>query len=117
MMQELVDRYLTTLQVEGGYATNTIESYRRDLRKLANFFRSHDIADPKELSKPLWVQFLSSLHAEGLSSASMGRCLRAMTSSGPTSHQGSPGKRCVMVSLFWSALNVPSSRQRMPGPG
>jgi integrase/recombinase XerD len=78
MMQELVDRYLTTLQVEGGYATNTIESYRRDLRKLANFFRSHDIADPKELSKPLWVQFLSSLHAEGLSSASMARCLASV---------------------------------------
>lgn len=78
MMQELVDRYLTMLQVEGGYATNTIESYRRDLRKLANFFRTHDIADPKELSKPLWVQFLSSLLAEGLSSASMARCLASV---------------------------------------
>ena len=77
-MQELVDRYLTMLQVEGGYAANTIESYRRDLRKLAKFFRIHDITDPKQLSKPLWVQFLRSLNAEGLSSSSMARCLASV---------------------------------------
>ena len=77
-MQELVDRYLTMLQVECGYAANTIESYRRDLRKLANFFRIHDITDPKQLSKPLWVQFLRSLHAEGLSSSSTARCLASV---------------------------------------
>jgi integrase/recombinase XerD len=77
-MQELVDRYLNMLQVEQGYAANTIESYRRDLRKLENFFRIHDIADPTYLSKPLWVQFLSSLKAEGLASSSIARCLASV---------------------------------------
>jgi integrase/recombinase XerD len=77
-MQEFVDRYLTMLQVESGYAANTIESYRRDLRKLANFFRTHDISDPKHLSKPLWFQFLSSLKAEGLSTSSIARCLASV---------------------------------------
>jgi integrase/recombinase XerD len=77
-MQEFVDRYLTMLQVESGYAANTIESYRRDLRKLANFFRTHDISDPRNLSKPLWLQFLSSLKAEGLSASSIARCLASV---------------------------------------
>lgn len=77
-MQEFVDRYLTMLQVEGGYAANTIEGYRRDLRKLVNFFRIQEIHDPKHLSKPLWVQFLSSLKAEGLSSSSIARCLASV---------------------------------------
>jgi integrase/recombinase XerD len=77
-MQEFVDRYLTMLQVEQGYAANTIESYRRDLRKLETFFRTHDIADPTHLSKPLWFQFLSSLKAEGLASSSIARCLASV---------------------------------------
>ena len=77
-MREFVDRYLNMLQVEQGYAANTIESYRRDLRKLENFFRIHDIADPTHLSKPLWVQFLSSLKAEGLASSSIARCLASV---------------------------------------
>ena len=66
------------LQVESGYAANTIEGYRRDLRKLANFFRTHGITDPKHLSKPLWFQFLSNLKAEGLSASSIARCLASV---------------------------------------
>lgn len=77
-MQEFIERYLTILQVESGYAANTIEGYRRDLRKLANFFRTHEITDPKHLSKSLWFQFLSSLKAEGLSSSSIARCLASI---------------------------------------
>ncbi|MGP0592361.1 site-specific tyrosine recombinase XerD [Nitrospira sp. T9] len=77
-MQECIDRYLTMLQVEQGYAANTIESYRRDLRKLEIFFRTHDIADPTYLSRPLWFQFLNSLKAEGLSSSSIARCLASI---------------------------------------
>jgi integrase/recombinase XerD len=77
-MQEAIDHYLAMLQVESGFATNTIESYRRDLRKLASFFRTQNIVDPKQLSKSLWVQFLNSLQAEGLSSSSIARCLASV---------------------------------------
>ena len=77
-MKDLVDRYLTMLQVESGYAANTIEGYRRDLRKLENFFRLHGITDPKDLSKTSWLQFLGSLKTEGLSSSSIARCLASV---------------------------------------
>ena len=64
-MQELMDEYLTMLQVESGCATNTLAAYRRDLRKLADFFQQEGLTDIYALSKPVWVQFLSSLKTAG----------------------------------------------------
>ncbi len=77
-MQDLMDEYLTMLQVESGCATNTLAAYRRDLRKLMDFFQQEGITDLQSLSKPLWVQFLSSLKTAGLSSSSIARCLAAI---------------------------------------
>jgi integrase/recombinase XerD len=77
-MQELIAGYLTMLQVENGYAVNTIEGYRRDLQKLVNFLRRHGITHPQDLSKPLWFQFLTSLKTEGLAPSSIARCLASI---------------------------------------
>ena len=77
-MQKLVEEYLTRLQVESGCAANTIVAYRRDLQKLSQFFQQHNLDDPHNLSKPLWVQFLSSLKTSGLSSSSIARCLASV---------------------------------------
>ncbi len=77
-MQNLVDEYLTLLQVETGCAVNTVAAYRRDLRKLTQFFVQHQIHDPLELTKPVWMQFLASLSQSGLSSASIARCLASI---------------------------------------
>ncbi len=77
-MQELIDEYLTMLQVESGCATNTVAAYRRDLRKLADFFQQEGLTDFQALTKPLWVEFLRSLKATGLSASSIARCLAAV---------------------------------------
>ncbi len=77
-MQELIDEYLTTLQVESGCAPNTLSAYRRDLRKLTDFFQQEGLTDLYALTKPLWVQFLGSLRLAGLSSSSIARCLAAI---------------------------------------
>ncbi len=77
-MQELMDEYLTMLQVESGCAANTLAAYRRDLRKLKDFFQQEGLTDLHALTKPLWVQFLSSLKTAGLSSSSIARCLAAI---------------------------------------
>ena len=42
---------------------------------------------------------------------------QATTVSGPVSHQASPGRRSRADSASCCTLNVPSSRQRIPGPG
>ena len=77
-MQELMDEYLTMLQVESGCAANTLAAYRRDLRKLADFFQEEGLTDLQALTKPLWIQFLNSLKTAGLSSSSIARCLAAV---------------------------------------
>ncbi len=77
-MQELMDEYLTMLQVESGCAANTLAAYRRDLRKLGDFFQQEGLTDLQALTKPLWVQFLNSLKTAGLSTASIARCLAAV---------------------------------------
>ncbi len=77
-MQELLNNYLTILQVESGCATNTLAAYRRDLRKLIDFFQQEGIADFQALTKPLWIQFLGSLKSSGLSSSSIARCMAAV---------------------------------------
>lgn len=77
-MQELMDEYLTMLQVESGCAANTLAAYRRDLRKLTDFFQQEGLTDLHALTKPLWVQFLHSLKTAGLSSSSIARCLAAV---------------------------------------
>ena len=77
-MQELVDEYLTMLQVESGCAANTLVAYRRDLRKLIDFFQQEGMTDLCALTKPLWVQFLGSLQTGGLSSSSIARCLASV---------------------------------------
>ena len=77
-MQECIDEYLTMLQVETGCAANTVAAYRRDLRKLVDFFQQEGVTDLQALTKPLWVQFLGSLKTAGLSSSSIARCLAAV---------------------------------------
>jgi len=77
-MQELMDEYLMMLQVESGCAGNTLAAYRRDLRKLVDFFQQEGVTDLQALTKPLWVQFLGSLKTAGLSSSSIARCLAAV---------------------------------------
>ena len=77
-MQECIDEYLTMLQVESGCAANTVAAYRRDLRKLVDFFQQEGVTDLQALTKPLWVQFLGSLKTAGLSSSSIARCLAAV---------------------------------------
>lgn len=77
-MQELMNEYLMMLQVESGCAGNTLAAYRRDLRKLGDFFQQEGVTDLQALTKPLWVQFLGSLKTAGLSSSSIARCLAAV---------------------------------------
>ncbi len=77
-MQQVIDEYLTMLQVESGCASNTLAAYRRDLRKLVDFFQQEGMTDLHALTKPLWVQFLGSLQTAGLSSSSIARCLASV---------------------------------------
>ncbi len=77
-LRHVIEEYLTMLQVESGCAVNTLAAYRRDLQKLLDFFQQEGLNELQALTKPLWVEFLRSLHLAGLSSSSIARCLAAV---------------------------------------
>ncbi len=75
MDEELVNRFLNYLAVEKGLAGNTLESYRRDLRKYSLFTgaRGPDEITPSDISS-----FMARLSTEGMSPRSVARSMAAV---------------------------------------
>ncbi|HWF60530.1 MAG TPA: site-specific tyrosine recombinase XerD [Nitrospira sp.] len=78
LLDPLLERYLSELRIEGGLATNTLESYRRDLLRLQRYLRRHQLSIGDSVSPHRIRSFLSSLKQETLSAASIARLLSAM---------------------------------------
>jgi len=74
----LVERYLVDLRVEAGLAVNTLEAYRRDLRKLQDFLTARALHDPTAVTRPVMSEFLAHLRRTNLSPASTARCMAAL---------------------------------------
>jgi integrase/recombinase XerD len=77
-MDNLIDRYLAELRVEGGLSGNTLDSYRRDLRKLQDFWASRHIRKPAGVTRQSLSEFLVHLKRSNLSPASTARCMAAL---------------------------------------
>lgn len=78
LLDPLVDRYLSQLRVESGLATNTLEAYRRDLAKFQQYLAQRRSSIGGPISAQTAVGFLSALHRERLSSASIARIVSAL---------------------------------------
>lgn len=77
-MNELIDRYLAELRIEGGLSDNTLDSYRRDLQKLQGFLASRQIQGPASMTRRCMSEFLAYLKRANLSPASTARCMAAL---------------------------------------
>jgi integrase/recombinase XerD len=77
-MEGLTERYLDDLRIEAGLAANTLDGYRRDLRKLQVFLAQRRIEDPAGVTRPVMSEFLGHLKRANLSPASTARCLAAL---------------------------------------
>ena len=65
------------LALEAGHSPLTVESYQRDLRRLAEFARSKGISTPDQLTRGLLRDFVFLLKDIGLSPSSIRRCVSA----------------------------------------
>ena len=78
LLDPLLERYLSELRVEGGLATNTLESYRRDLFRWQRYLRQHQLSIGDSVPPHTIRSFLASLKQEALAASSIARLLSAM---------------------------------------
>ncbi|MSS45229.1 site-specific tyrosine recombinase XerD [Cutibacterium sp. WCA-380-WT-3A] len=73
-----VEDYLRHLVVERGLSDNTVQAYRRDLRRYQEFLSSRGIASLAEVTRIDVEEFRRSLDQIGLAPASVTRCIVAV---------------------------------------
>lgn len=78
LLDPLLERYLSELRIEGGLATNTLESYRRDLLRLQRYLMEHRLSIGAPVAPHTIRSFLASLKHEALAASSIARLLSAM---------------------------------------
>ncbi len=78
LLDPLVERYLSQLRVEGGLATNTLEAYRRDLLRLQQYLRQHQLSMKDSVPPHTVRSFLGVLKQEALAASSVARILSAI---------------------------------------
>ena len=77
-MPEKLEEYLNYLLIERGVAQNTLESYRRDLRRYLAFITQKGLSHFREARPEIIVEYLVLIKSEGLSASSMNRALAAL---------------------------------------
>lgn len=75
---ELLREFLVYLRAEKGLSERTVEAYRRDLIRLADFARRHGIASPREMARDQVTVFLEEMRERGLSPRSLARLTASM---------------------------------------
>ncbi len=79
-MQKQLESYSNYLAVEKGLAKNTLESYRRDLRKFIAFMHKRDIKKPKDVDREALNDFVASLKKEGFATSTITRSIASIRS-------------------------------------
>ncbi len=73
-----LDRYLQHLLLERACSPNTIDSYRRDIRRFLKFLTTDRQKDFTNLSRDDVQHFLAALRSQGLSNSTVARCMAAV---------------------------------------
>ena len=77
-LDPLAERYLRQLRVEGGLATNTLESYRRDLTTFQQYLAQRQLRIDRPLSPQVMVSFFAWLRQKPLAASSIARLVSAV---------------------------------------
>jgi integrase/recombinase XerD len=79
-MEKFLDKFLSHLSLERGLSSNTINSYRIDLKRYLNFLKNLKISSWEKVKITDVTKFIHTLHNLGLSSPSISRNLSAIKS-------------------------------------
>ncbi|NPV42425.1 MAG: site-specific tyrosine recombinase XerD [Firmicutes bacterium] len=79
-MLQLVNDFLTFLQVEKGLSKNTLDSYGRDLKKYIEFLKSQKILSFSETNRTIIISYFLQLQKKGHASSTISRNLASIRS-------------------------------------
>ncbi len=79
-MQKQMDNYTNYLAVEKGLARNTLDSYRRDLKKFLTFMRKQEVTAPGQVDREALNHFIATLKKEGFATSTITRCIASIRS-------------------------------------
>jgi len=79
-MEKVLNDFIYYLSVEKGLATNTLESYQRDLKKFLSFLQKNGILDISEVSRKHITDFLMVEREKGLAASTITRNLASIRS-------------------------------------
>jgi integrase/recombinase XerD len=77
-MEELLQQFLGHLSIEAGLSSNTIESYRRDLKRYLQYLKEKKVSSTDEITEKLAVDFVMLLRKMGLAANSIARNLSSI---------------------------------------
>src|SRR3989338_883019 len=77
-MKEFIEDFINYLAVERGLATNTTQSYRRDLKKYMTHLTRQGFADIYQVKREHITSFMQKEKENGLSATSISRSLAAI---------------------------------------
>ena len=77
-IEDALHPFLDFVQVERGSSKNTIDAYRRDLKRYIAWLKKKNLSDPKRISRQDIETYLESLAEDGLSACSIRRNLSAV---------------------------------------
>jgi integrase/recombinase XerD len=79
-MQTQIDNYANYLAVEKGLSKNTLESYRRDLKKFIAFMKKQQINKPEDVNREALNLFIADLKKNGRAATTISRCVASIRS-------------------------------------
>lgn len=79
-MENLIEGYISYLKLNKHSSDNTIQSYRRDLYKLRDYFYKRDIKDVNLVNATSLNSYILFLESEGMSSATVSRNVASIRS-------------------------------------
>lgn len=79
-MQKQMENYTNYLAVEKGLARNTLDSYRRDLKKFLAFMHKQKVTDPGQVDREALNHFIATLKKEEFATSTITRCIASIRS-------------------------------------